>query len=455
MGLSNDQQCEQRICAAMMQKKEWLLDIVSEVKPDDFFFQATRDLYIILYRMHSDGEEVNASSVLMLHGPEVQNLNFGRSFIHLATDVLMLHEVKSYIKRLHELRDIRSLMGVADTLKLMIQNGESAENIYKTLEDAVISHTVVGNGRTLIMPDEMAEACVMAVTERMDDKERNKKMLYTSFKNLNYATGGFEKGDLVIMSAETGGGKSAFAMNICRDIGITQKRPVFYLNSEMSKEQMALRWSAFLGHVSHSKLRNGSTSEEEFKQVEQAAGLMNSSSLYTLNMPDMQIAGVLAEIRRMKNRYNIEIAIVDYIGRMEMLDRKDVKDWQVLTNAARQLKTIAQELDITVVMVAQLTGDGGKLAQASYMEHEADLWLNIQKIPESDLPMKWPWNSMIEFRKARNAERGKQIAMRFYGDMLAFTDDRKEAETFCNLEGFKPMGPAQFGQTVPKKKWVL
>ena len=69
-------------------------------------------------------------------------------------------------------------------------------------------------------------------------------MLYTSFNNLNYATGGFEKGDLVIMSAETGGGKSAFAMNICRDMGIMQKRPVFYLNSEMSKEQMALRWSA-------------------------------------------------------------------------------------------------------------------------------------------------------------------------------------------------------------------
>ena len=168
----------------------------------------------------------------------------------------------------------------------------------------------------------------------------------------------------------------------------------------------------------------------------------------------MQIAGVLAEIRRMKERYNIELAVVDYIGRMEMMDRKDVKDWQVLTNAARKLKTVAQELNITVIMVAQLTGDGGKLAQASYMEHEADLWLNIQKIPESDLPMKWPWNSMIEFRKARNAERGKQIAMHFYGDMLTFTDERKEAETFCNAEGFKPESAAQFGQTVPKKKWV-
>lgn len=454
MALGSDMQAEQRICAAMMQKKEWLLDIVSEIKPEEFFYQSTKALYTILYSMYAAGEEVNATSVLMLHGNDINSLDFGRSFIQLSTDVLMMHEVKSYIKRIHELRNIRSLMGVEETLKSMIQNSSSSDEIYKALEESVIAHTSCGNGRVLIKPDEMAEACVTAVTARMDSTERNKKVMYTSFKNMNYATGGFEKGDLVIMSAATGGGKSAFAMNICRDIGITQKRPVFYLNSEMSKEQMALRWSAFLGHVSHSKLRNGSTSEEEFKQVAQAADLMNSSSLYTLNMPDMQIAGVLAEIRRMKNRYNIEIAIVDYIGRMEMLDRKDVKDWQVLTNAARQLKTIAQELDITVIMVAQLTGDGGRLAQASYMEHEADLWINIKRIPEEDLPLKWPWNSMIEFRKARNSERGKQIAMHFYGDMLTFTDDRKEAETFCNAEGFKPESAAQFGKAVPKKKWV-
>ena len=117
------------------------------------------------------------------------------------------------------------------------------------------------------------------------------------------------------------------------------------------------------------------------------------------------------------------------------------------------LKTLAQEQDITVIMVAQLTADGGRLAQGSYMKHEADLWVNIKRFSEDDLYKARPWNCCLEFRKARNTETGKKLLMNFYGDMLTFTDNQKEAQTFWEMEQAQERsGPSAFGTDVDQRQ---
>ena len=166
---------------------------------------------------------------------------------------------------------------------------------------------------------------------------------------------------------------------------------------------------------------------------------MRQSKLYTLNMPDMQINSVLAEVRRIKAKYGIEIAIVDYIGRMDTLNMKDAKEWQILKAGAQRLKTMAQELDITVIMVAQLTSDGNRLAQASYMQHEADLWLNLARLSPERESENYPWNYCLSFRKARNVDKNKVVMLYFHGDTLTFTDKKSDAETYRISEPLKPI----------------
>jgi hypothetical protein len=109
-----------------------------------------------------------------------------------------------------------------------------------------------------------------------------------------------------------------------------------------------------------------------------------------------------------------------------------VKEWQLMLNSARMLKTLAVELNVVIVMVAQLTKDGGSLAQGSYMAHECDLWLNINRWKdENDLAENYPWNSYIEVRKGRNVEQGKWLRMYFNGDTLTFTDDEAKATAYA------------------------
>ena len=445
MSAGFEPQTERKLLAAMMQEKEWLFDIVSAISSKDFSSPSHAALFNILKAMADNGEDVNPQSVAIIHKDDIKGLRFDSTFSKLATELVLKPDIAPLIQRAKENTEIRNLLTMSDQVRESAERGKRSSEIYDIVEQAVINRTSDKDGRVYITPENMAVAGADAMFARCDEATRKKNVLYSRFKKLNYITGGFDKGDLIILSAESGAGKSAFAMNISRDIGISQKRPLLYLNSEMSTEQMALRWDSYLGHVSHNRLRMGTVSDNEQKLVMQANECLYKSKLYTVNIPDLQIANVLAEVRRSKERYGIEMAIVDYIGRMDTMNDKDAKEWQVLLNAARQLKTMAQELKIVVVMVAQLTSDGGRLAQGSYMKHEADLWLNIKRFTDDEAANHRPWNCCLEFRKARNAEVGKKLLMTFYGDMLTFTDDEGEAQRYWEMAQ-SAMGAERFGK---------
>jgi len=442
-----DVSAECSILSAAAYREEWLLDVLDGVTLEDFSLAETRAMFSVIAKMHERGENVTLETI-MLHGKELSDAGYvaGRdlTFTELIGNPPMEHELPGYISTVKEMTARRQVLQAAQTAANMIQKGEMSDAAYNELERLVMARTATGMTREKLSPADMGDAIEAAVDERMDKDALKKAVVYTTFGTLNRACGGFEKGDLVILSAESGAGKSAFSMNLANGIAITMKRPCLYLNSEMQTKQIALRWAAHLSGVSHSALRNGSATKEQAAAARDTGAVMRRSALWTLNMPDMQIASVLAEVRRAKAQDDIEIAFVDYIGRMDTMNLKDAKDWQIMKSAAQRLKTLAVELQITVVMVAQLTSDGGRLAQSSYMSHEADLWLNIGKIGSDDLARYWPWNYVLTFRKARNVENGQKVMLRFDGDTLTFTDKESDAK---KLAGEKP---ALAGATITK-----
>ena len=450
MATGFDVECEKSILAAMMQKDKYLSQIVTEIQPEDFTQDSLRQLFLMVSDMYNANKTVSVQSVLIENSDEIKKLNFGCSYTMLATQ-LILGGVEAMIARLKEETRIRKLLQLSDDIRNLASGDADSAQIVEVAETALLSFNASGVERVYISPQEMAETCMDAVCERMDNDKRHEKVLYTSFKKLNEITGGFEKGDLVILSGETGTGKSAFAMNMVKDIGITQKRPAIYLNSEMSADQMALRWSAHLASVSHTKIRNGKISDDEFRRVTGKLDKLYTSQLHTLTIPDLQIANVVSETRRAKKQHNVEMVIVDYIGRMDTTNSKNRDDWQVLKAAAQKLKTMAQEMGLVVVMIAQLN-ESGKLAQSSYMSHEADLWVNLKRISEDDQPKFAPWNVILEIKKARNADASKGLSMRFNGDVLTYTDDKEVAQGwYAQDQGTQA---ARFGAVIsmPDKK---
>ena len=434
----SDITAECAVLSAACYKKDWLLDVLQGVSAKDFTSAETSAVFSVLSQMYNAGEEISTHTVAMKEkaladAGYVKGRDLG--LVQVIGNPPMESDFAGYLSALKEMTARRQAYRSADTVLNMIRQGESSDAVYAELERAVIEKTKTDMSREILLPGDMQSAMFDAIENRADAEKRKQHVLYTSFAQLNRKSGGLEKGDLVILSAESGAGKSAFAMNLAYGTACLNKRPTLYMNSEMSKEQMALRWASFVSKVSHGALRNGSASKDEIAKALDAVDVIGKSKLYTLNIPDMQIASVIGEAMRMKARFGIEVVIVDYIGRMDALNSKDLREWQLMKSAAQRLKTMAQELNITVIMIAQLTSDGGRLAQSSYMQHEADLWLNIGRIADDDLMQSWPWNYVLTFRKARNVENGQKVMLRFDGDTLTFTDKESEAQ---KMSGEKP-----------------
>jgi replicative DNA helicase len=367
-------------------------------------------------------------------------LNFEEKLMEKSEDMVGLMADSLRIKK-----QMRDLHDIQTRIVKGLDSLESPDKTYEAVETLMLKNNSSSSKRSYLSPRDMAMLMIESAVERMDKTKRDSEVMFTSYRQINNTSGGFEKGNLIILSAGSGVGKSALAINFVRDVAYVSKKSVLYLNSEMTNKQQAQRYNALLARVSHKALRNGEITEKDFNKIQQVADDFSKRQIHTITIPDMQLSHVVAEIKRMKTRSNVEFVVVDYIGRMDISKTfgKDMQEWQVMEQIARDLKNLALELDIVIVMVAQLSSNGETLAKASSMKNECDLWLNLKRVGKEDMQNfydatgekleKW-WNVILEFRKARSAQFGAKILMHFYGDELLFTDNEDEAKHFMALE---------------------
>lgn len=460
----SDAASEEMVISALLNAKRQEIDyIFDELKAHDFYFEGYQQLFALLQGIYVQQQDLSLVSVMKLYSSQLEQIQLRRPIIEInmlyVNAVLgvdygdndkrdMLKSSIAAIKKKAAYRDITSLIANVQT---DMQNDGDPDEIYRKLEQASLEREPLTAKRSYLSPKEMGELMISTVLDRMDKDKRQKAVCYTSFRQLNKKTGGFEKGDLVILSAASGIGKSTLAMNITRDVAYVGQKVALYINSEMSNPQQALRFTSMLTQYSHSELRNGLSAEwcdPVLEDVTAKAQEYAQKKIHILTIPDLQISNVISEVRRMVNQYGVEFVVVDYIGRMDTMKFKGKEEWQVMEQAARTLKTMAQELDIVVLMIAQLSGNGETLAKSANMKNESDLWMNISRLSEEDsrslfgVEEGYLWNSLLEFKKARNVETGAIIAMHFHGDTLSYTDDAAKAKEYLALEQQEPYGGA-------------
>jgi replicative DNA helicase len=456
----SDEVTEANVLALIMNSKNRnvVADVFARIKPDFFYLKSNRDLFLLLEDCFIEGIETTHKAVDTYHKKELMEivpklktsivqmalgfnqLNFEKAMMNESEDIVGLLADKLRIKK-----QMRDLLAIQTRIAQGLETMEMPDKTYEEIEKLLLEKYSSSSKRSYLSPRDMAALMIKATADRMDKTKRDSEVIYTSYEQFNRKSGGFEKGNLVILSAGSGVGKSALAINFIRDVAYIANKSVLYLNSEMKDDQQARRYASMLAKVSHKAIRNGDTTENQFNMIQQVADGFSKKQIHTITIPDMQLTQVVAEMKRMKAKEDIDFAVVDYIGRMDITKSfgKDLQEWQIMEQTARELKNLALELNIVIIMVAQLSSNGQTLAKGSSMKNECDLWINLKRVGKDDLKEYYDthgegldkcWNVLLDFKKARSAEFGAKIPMHFYGDELLFTDNKEEAEHFMHLE---------------------
>ncbi len=146
-------------------------------------------------------------------------------------------------------------------------------------------------------------------------------------------------------------GKTSFAMNIAKNVAKSGEKDVVIFNLEMSKEQLATRMLSTEARVESGSLRNGRIQTDQWTRLATAAGYLSILPMFIDDTASMTVQQMKAKLRRVKN---LGLIIIDYLQLMASSSHSDNRV-TVITEITRQLKVMAKELNVPVILLSQLS----------------------------------------------------------------------------------------------------
>jgi replicative DNA helicase len=199
---------------------------------------------------------------------------------------------------------------------------------------------------------------VMAAIHAIEELYSNRGGLTgisTGLATLDKMTDGLHRAEMFVIAARPSMGKTALAMNIAEHVAIEQKLPVAVFSLEMSASQLVQRLLCSRARVDLGNVRNGLLSERDFPALTAAASKLAESKIFIDDTAGLSILELRAKARRMKSQHGIEAIFIDYLQLLRSTSRRAQDNRQIeIAEISAGLKGLAKELDIPIVVLAQL-----------------------------------------------------------------------------------------------------
>ena len=247
----------------------------------------------------------------------------------------------------------------------------------------------------------------------------------TGFTGLDEITCGFQRGELIIIAARPGIGKSSLVLNIAEHVGVNQKKPILFFSMEMSAQQISLNMLGSAAKINANLMRTGKLSDNDWSKLSLAMEDLSKSEIFIDDTPGLGLLEIRAKARRLKLQHDIQLVVVDYLQLMEA--GREVYRQQVTSGITRDLKALAMELNIPVIAVCQLnrtvdTREGlipeMSDLQESGIEQDADVIILLHREDYYD-STKRPGEVDLNIVKQKNGPTGK-ITITFHQKFLRF-----------------------------------
>jgi len=197
----------------------------------------------------------------------------------------------------------------------------------------------------------------MTDLEQIQNRESAFAGLPTGFRDLDELLSGLQQGNLVIVAARPGVGKSSFATNVARNAAVESRVPVAMFSLEMSRWEIGMRLLCGEAGVPWDRIRGRRVGADDWSRVVQAAEVLHDAPLSIVDSGNVTIVDIRAKARRLSARRNgLGLIIVDYLQLMSHHRRVDNRQ-QEIAEITRSLKLLAKELKIPVIAVSQLNRD--------------------------------------------------------------------------------------------------
>lgn len=272
----------------------------------------------------------------------------------------------------------------------------------------------------------------------------------TGFPHIDEFTGGWQKGDLIIIAARPSVGKTAFVLTSAFNSTMQYGTRILFFSLEMPSQHLAMRLLSGETKIDQKQLRSGRLSDEQWAALTDAGLKLANAKIFFDDTHSIGPGEVRSKARKLKMTEQIDLIIIDYLQLMTSPtgNNKFSNREQEISRVSRALKALAKELDVPIIALSQLNRSMetrtdkiklpklSDLRESGAIEQDADIVAFIhrpEKLNVDTYPDRTPTTNMAEFRieKNRNGETGT-IFLSFAPSEVRFVDDQQQVDHYYN-----------------------
>ncbi len=385
-------EAEMSVLGVCFLNKNALTKVCDEIFEDMFYSDQNKKLFAAIKSCYDNKIPVDITTVKE-ELDKKKNLSSvgGIEYISDVIDsVATAANLDYYIKIVKDKAVLRNLISTAETIAT---NGyEDEEDVASLLDNAEQKILNVVKERQTSDFIHIKDAIAKA-QEQLEILSQNKSDitgLPTGFYSLDKATAGLHPGEMIIIAARPGMGKTAFALNIATNAAQHTKKAIAIFNLEMPAEQLVNRMRSAVGQIDSYKIQTGQLNHEDWKRINEANSQLAETNIKIVDDAGITAAEIKAKCRNLANKEEgLGLVIIDYLQLVTSGDKRPDSRQQEVSEISRAIKTMAMELKVPVIALAQLSRSAEKrennqpmladLRESGSIEQDADMVLFIHR----------------------------------------------------------------------------
>lgn len=351
-------EAEQSVLGCIIIDPEKCFDNVAQLlKGEDFYVEAHKEIFDAIYGLKFNSKAVDLITIVnaLIENGVYKEETEAYSYIKLLVDITpSVTNVMDYAKIVYDKSVLRRLIEASEeTISDAYEQSDTVENIVDLAEQRVFEIAQKNEKRDFVHIKEVVFKTYNHLREIKNASKEDIVGLQTCYADLDRVITGFGKGDLVIVGARPGVGKTSFCLNVATNIAKKSKKAVCMFSLEMSSEQLVSRILSSEALVESGKLRTADLNDADWEKIANAASILSETNIYIDDTTDVSITAMKAKLRRIKN---LGLVVVDYLQLMESeKKRKDGSRVNEIADISRGLKILAKELNVPVITCSQLS----------------------------------------------------------------------------------------------------
>lgn len=370
---------EEAVLGAIMLEKSAFDTVVEILKPECFYVEANQRIYRAMQGLQLKNSPIDLLTVVEeLKFREELDLVGGPYYVtKLTNSVVSSANIEAHSRIILQKFIQRELIRISG--EIIGDAYEDSTDVFELLDEAESKLFEITNNH-LRKDYASIENVLVKTIQRIEDLRTRQDDITgcpTGFPTLDRLTYGWQPTDLIVLAARPSVGKTAFALNLARNAALHPTKPtsVAFFSLEMSAGQLVQRILSAESEIWLEKIARGRLEEHEMQQLyKKGINRLSSAPIHIDDTAALNIFELRAKCRRLKNKHNVGLIIIDYLQLMSGTgENRNSNREQEISRISRDLKGLAKELQVPIIALSQLSREVEKRKEGNKMPQLSDL----------------------------------------------------------------------------------